>query len=219
MAAERCSSGEQAGDVASQRHSTPRARVAGLLLAAGGGRRYGQAKALVRYQGDLLVDRAVRTLCAGGCESIMVVLGAEADTVMVHTTLDGAAAVVNHDWMTGLASSLRIGLGALVETSAEAAVIMLVDTPGITATAVDRVRRSVAPEAAVTALSVANYDHGRGHPVLMGRLHWPAVMVAITGEIGARTFLAHANGVVDVPCDDIADYADIDRPGLQCATS
>ena len=49
--------------------------AAGLVLAAGGGRRYGGPKALVRYEGSLLVERAVRTVRDAGCAPIVVVLG------------------------------------------------------------------------------------------------------------------------------------------------
>ena len=41
-------------------------RVAGLVLAAGAGRRFGRPKALVELDGERLVDRAVRVLETGG---------------------------------------------------------------------------------------------------------------------------------------------------------
>ncbi|SDY89258.1 molybdenum cofactor cytidylyltransferase/nicotine blue oxidoreductase [Micromonospora pattaloongensis] len=53
--------------------------AAGLVLAAGGGRRYGAPKALVAVDGRLLVERAVRTVRDGGCDPVVVVLGAAAD--------------------------------------------------------------------------------------------------------------------------------------------
>src|SRR5687768_9682673 len=62
-------------------------KVAGLVLAAGGGRRYGGPKALVSRQGQLLVERAVATLRDGGCAPILVVVGAEADRVRAEATL------------------------------------------------------------------------------------------------------------------------------------
>ena len=53
-------------------------RVAGVVLAAGAGTRLGQPKALVRVRGELLLDRAVQTLRAAGCDPVVVVLGAGA---------------------------------------------------------------------------------------------------------------------------------------------
>ena len=48
--------------------------VAGLVLAAGSGSRYGGPKALVPFEGELLVERAVRLLTEGGCAPVVVVL-------------------------------------------------------------------------------------------------------------------------------------------------
>ena len=63
--------------------------VAAVVLAAGGGRRYGMPKALVEYDGSLLVERAVRTARAV-CDPVLVVLGAQAVDVWQRTDLDGA---------------------------------------------------------------------------------------------------------------------------------
>ncbi|MCM3925717.1 NTP transferase domain-containing protein, partial [Frankia sp. AiPs1] len=55
--------------------------VAGLLLAAGAGRRMGRAKALVKLGGETLAGRGARMLAAGGCAPVVVVVGAAADEV------------------------------------------------------------------------------------------------------------------------------------------
>ncbi|MGI8626210.1 MAG: nucleotidyltransferase family protein, partial [Geodermatophilaceae bacterium] len=92
--------------------SSARPQVAGLVLAAGAGRRYGMPKALVTYEGRLLVERAYR-LVAEVCDPVFVVLGAGADEIMSRADLGRARVVVNSDWETGMASSLRTGLAAL----------------------------------------------------------------------------------------------------------
>jgi CTP:molybdopterin cytidylyltransferase MocA len=86
--------------------------VAGLVLAAGGGRRYGMPKALVEYEGSLLVERAVRTARVV-CDPVLVVLGAQAVDVWRTADLDGATVLANRDWESGMASSLRTGLDGL----------------------------------------------------------------------------------------------------------
>ena len=50
--------------------------VAGLVLAAGAGSRFGRPKAVVELDGERLVDRAVRVLRAGGISRTYVVSGA-----------------------------------------------------------------------------------------------------------------------------------------------
>ena len=180
--------------------------TAGLVLAAGGGRRYGMPKALVAYEGKLLVDRAAETLRAAGVERSVVVLGAEAPSVL-EKAAELPPSVINPDWASGLGSSLRVGLEALTGTPAEAVVVLLVDMPKVTAEAVRRVTALAADD----ALVMGGYGTRRGHPVLLGRQHWPGVIATATGDRGARDYLrAHADRVRVVPVDDVADDFDLD---------
>jgi nicotine blue oxidoreductase len=182
---------------------------AGLVLAAGGGRRYGEPKALVRLGDRLLVERAVRVVRDAGCAPIVVVLGAAADRVRAEADLVGVTVVENRDWATGMGSSLVVGLRALGDTDTVAAVVQLVDTPGVTSAAVSRFVDLAAPD----ALARASYRGRPGHPVLLGRERWPAVARRAVGDQGAREYLAeHADEVVTIPCDDVADGADLDVP-------
>src|SRR5690349_4532631 len=152
--------------------------VAAVVLAAGGGRRYGMPKALVEYEGSLLVERAVRTARAV-CDPVLVVLGAQAVDVWRQADLDGATVLANKDWETGMASSLRTGLDGLRgwPGRVDAALVTLVDMPGMTSEAVARVAGYAAPD----ALAVAAYDGVRSHPVLLGRDHWAGVVETATG--------------------------------------
>jgi CTP:molybdopterin cytidylyltransferase MocA len=186
--------------------------VAGLVLAAGAGRRYGGPKALVRYDGRLLVERAVEVLRAAGCAPIAVVLGAAADRVAAEASLGGVTLVDNPDWSSGMGSSLRAGLAALAATDAPATVVQLVDTPGITPEAVRRLV-AFADRAALSVLAMAGYGERRGHPVLLGREHWSGIARLAVGDVGARPYLAsHADSVHIVPCGDVADDTDMDVP-------
>lgn len=184
------------------------ARTAGLLLAAGAGRRFGSPKALaVLADGTPFLQRAIAALREGGCEPLLVVLGAQAERA--RDLALGAEVVVNDDWESGMGSSLGVGLAAL-PGSADAALVLLVDTPGIGAAAVARVSSYATPD----VVAMATYDGRRGHPVLLGREHWPEVIRTAVGDAGARLFLrAHADLVVEVPCDGIASPEDIDTPG------
>ncbi len=182
--------------------------VAALVLAAGGGRRYGMPKALVEYEGSLLVERAVRTARAV-CDPVLVVLGARAVDVWRTADLDGATVLANRDWETGMASSLRTGLDGLRgwPGAVDAALVTLVDMPGMTPAAL----RAVAAHAAPDALAVATYGGVRGHPVLLGREHWAGVAATATGDEGARRYLA-AHAVTEVDCTGLADPVDLDVP-------
>lgn len=186
--------------------------VAGILLAAGEGRRMGVPKALLAdNDGVPYLDRAVGTLLEGGCATVTVVLGAAAreaeDILRIHGWLEDedVQVVVNDDWATGMGGSLVTGLRACVD--ADAALVLLVDLPDVHD---DAVARLVAG-AATDALARATYGGRPGHPVLIGRDHWAGVIETVQGDSGARAYL-DAHGVADIPCDDLATGRDLDRP-------
>src|ERR671915_502325 len=180
-----------------------RDQVAGLLLAAGEGRRFGRPKALVEFDGERLGDRGVRTLREAGCGPVVVVMGAAAIEVV------GAVVVPNPDWRTGMGSSLRTGLAAL-PPGCPAVVVALVDQPLVTAAAVRRLTEAYGAGARV---AVATYDGAPRNPVLIAAGHFAAVSESAAGDAGARGFLrAHPELVTPVPCDDVAAPADIDTP-------
>jgi CTP:molybdopterin cytidylyltransferase MocA len=182
--------------------------VAGLVLAAGAGRRFGGPKALVVLDGELLVDRAVRTLHDGGCAPVVVVLGAAAADVVARARLDGAVVIVNDDWATGMGSSLRCGLAASADLGGHAVVVALVDQPLVTAGVV---RRLVGGWAVGRPARVASYDGQPRNPVLLPAAVWPEVSAMATGDQGARAWLrAHPQLVETVACDDLGGPADID---------
>ena len=175
-------------------------RTAGLVLAAGAGRRYGQPKAPVVIDGERLVDRAVRVLRDGGCDPVLVVLGAWLGEV------SGARIIENPDWAEGMGSSLRVGLAALTDEAADEVVVTLVDLPGLTSRAVERIVDTTA------TIVVATYQGERGHPVKFAREHWSAIAASAAGDSGARTFLKGRSDIVVVEVGDIADGHDLDEP-------
>ncbi|MFI9341086.1 NTP transferase domain-containing protein [Streptomyces sp. NPDC052773] len=183
--------------------------VAGVLLAAGGGRRLGgRPKALLEHRGRPLVEYAAGVLRAAGCARVHVVLGARADAVRERAELPGCVLVDNPEWERGMGGSLRAGLASLAGTPARAALVTLVDQPGVGPEAVARVLAGYTDE---TSLVAAAYDGVRGHPVLFGAAHWAGIAATATGDQGARAYLReHFAEVRLVECGDIARPYDID---------
>lgn len=184
-------------------------QVAGLVLAAGGGRRLGgRPKALLRHRGRPLVEHAAGVLRAAGCTRVHVVLGARADAVREQAELGWCVVVDNPEWEEGMGSSLRAGLDSLAGSGAGAALVLLVDQPGIGVEAVERVVREYRGEASLVS---AAYDGVRGHPVLFGAAHWAGIAESASGDRGARAYLrAHEPSITLVECGDVAEPYDID---------
>lgn len=169
----------------------------------------GRPKALVELNGEPLVRRALRVLHDGGCAPLVVVLGAEASRVRALLPPD-VTVVVEPGWTEGMGASLRAGLAALARLDPEpaAALIHLVDLPGVTAAAVARLTARTAPD----VLARAGYSGRPAHPVLIGRTHWTEVAASATGDAGARGYLSGNPAVELVECADIADPDDVDTP-------
>ena len=192
--------------------ATPQPVVAGLVLAAGAGRRLGgRPKALLRAaDGTPLLARAVAALRVGGCAEVVAVLGAAEEAAEL---VDPGAArvVVAEDWAAGMGRSLSRGLEELAPGPAEAVLVTLVDLPDVTAPVVRRVLEQGPTGAAHETLARATYEGRPGHPVLIGRSHWPALAETLTGDVGALHYL-RGRKVHQVSCDDLATGRDLDRP-------
>lgn len=179
-------------------------RVAGVLLAAGEGSRLGRPKALVEVAGQTLAERGVRLLRDGGADPVVVVTGA------ARVQPAGVMEVPNPDWRSGMGSSLVAGLRAL-PGDVSAAVIALADQPLVGPAAVGRL---IAAHAAGTSVAVAAYDGRPRNPVLIAREHWPEVITAAAGDVGARGFLrGHPELVTLIECGDTGRPDDVDTPG------
>jgi molybdenum cofactor cytidylyltransferase len=167
---------------------------AGLVLAAGEGRRFGGPKQLARVDGRPLIEHALAAL--RNLDRVVVVLGARADEIRAGAELGRAEVVVCDDWAEGMGASLRRGLAALGD--AGEVVVVLADQPFITPDVVARVR--AAPGDAARAV----YGGTPGHPVVLRR-----ALLARAGELrGDAGFRGAA--MTEVECGDLADPLDID---------
>jgi CTP:molybdopterin cytidylyltransferase MocA len=157
--------------------------IAGVVLAAGAGTRFGGPKQ------RLLLPEVLARVRQGGVEDIVVVEGAHA--------LESADArvVTCPEWERGPGASLRCGLRAL-GPEVEAAVVVLADGPDLDPRAVERVASAWRGE----PLLAATYGGVRLHPVLVARELWTRIP-----DEGARSLPA-----VEIPCDDLDPPGDVD---------
>ena len=158
------------------------------------------------------VERAARRLVHGGCAPVVVVVGAraaEAAALVPPGLVPPRDVVEAVGWTEGMGASLRAGLVALAghTPAPDAALVALVDTPGMTVDVVRRVAAAV--ERGPSVLARAAFDGVPGHPVLIGRDHWAGVRAAATGDAGARDYLS-GRAVQLVECGDVGSGADVD---------
>jgi CTP:molybdopterin cytidylyltransferase MocA len=172
-----------------------------VLLAAGAGRRYGRPKVLV----DGWLGAAVGALRDGGCDDVVVVLGAAEVPEP-----PGVTAVVAPDWRDGLSASVRAGLAEADRLRADYAVLHVIDTPDVGPAVVARVLARAVSSG--SGLARAYFGDRPGHPVVLARRHWPAMLSELSGDRGAGSYLRGRADVENVECGDLARGQDIDEP-------
>lgn len=178
------------------------ASLGAVILAAGAGRRYGGPK-IVAEQGEWL-DRALAAVA--GCKRVAVTVGASSPLRAVDAEL-----IEVPDYAEGLSRSVLAALEWATEAGVSALVLQPVDTPGVTAAVLDRLR----PLALPGVLARAVYDGVPGHPVLIGREHFPGIVRLLlkapgNADRGAGPYLAAHPDTVLVECGDLADGSDRD---------
>ena len=89
-----------------------------VVLAAGGSRRLGQPKQLLKREGETLVHRAVRMALATQPARVLLVVGGDADAVRAAVADLDVEVVFNAAWEEGLASSVRAAAVALAGSQA-----------------------------------------------------------------------------------------------------
>jgi molybdenum cofactor cytidylyltransferase len=179
-------------------------RLAAVVLAAGGSSRLGSPKQLVSYQGRPLVARAAEAALMTGADPVVLVLGANAATVV--TALSGiqVIAVVNPDWKSGMGTSVAIGVSAIVDRAPAvgAVLLMVADQPLVGNAALGRLLerwtssngRSGSRGLHAT-IAAAAYAGTVGVPAVFGRAHFEA-LCSLPADAGAARLLRQAGAQV-----------------------
>ena len=183
------------------------AKVACVVLAAGGSSRFGSAKQLQRYNGEILVRRAVKAAKDCGATQVILVTGANAEAVeKAVNDFESLQIVRNASWIRGLSSSIATGIAAIDhESTIDAVLITLGDQPLVDGSCLTRLISRFDKKHRVVA---ASYNDIAGAPVLFGREHLDFLR-QLNGDRGARQLLAGMTDVTRVPMPEAA--IDIDE--------
>jgi molybdenum cofactor cytidylyltransferase len=186
----------------------PKSAIPLILLAAGGSTRMGTPKQLLPFGDTTLLRHAVETALASDCDPVLVVLGAAAESAAAAIAGLPVDAVTNVDWAKGMGTSLRLGLRTVLETTAPAAVVVMVcDQPAVTAVLIGELIDAYKAGATLVA---AEYSGIIGVPALIGR-EWFEELLALGDDAGARALLKrHPDRVKPIPFPQGA--LDVDTP-------
>jgi molybdenum cofactor cytidylyltransferase len=164
-------------------------RLSALLLAAGQSIRMGRPKALLPWQGRTLVEFQIEQLLTGGIEQVILVLGHAAEMIRaVVASSPRTQIVLNQDYASGRASSVRAGMNAL---DADAVLVLAVDQPR----PAELIQQLCAAHATVDALiTVPAYDGRHGHPTIFAQSLFPE-MRRITEETQGLRAIRHRHRI------------------------
>lgn len=188
-----------------------REHVVGVLLAAGTSSRFGPAnKLLAPIDGEPVVAHAARALCGAGLETVVVVVGHEADRVRAALADRDVTFVENPDYADGQASSVRTGVAAAADAGADAALFLPGDMPFVDPATVDRL--VAAYRAGDAPALAAAHDGQRGNPVVFDDERF-AALSRVEGDTGGRSVLLGTDGAVLLAVDDEGVLVDVDTTG------
>jgi molybdenum cofactor cytidylyltransferase len=185
--------------------------VAAIILAAGGSSRLGRPKQMLEYRGETLLNRAIRLAREAGASPVIVMLGADYETIRASVHDSASIPAHNDRWRQGIASSIHQGMRALRVCAPDAAGVLLMgcDQPLLTA---EHLRALIDAFTASEAMAIAASAYAGAHavPAVFPRVTF-ADLRALRGDKGARSIIeAGRCPVVDV--EFVGGEVDIDLP-------
>jgi len=186
--------------------------TAGIILAAGESKRFGEPKQLLRLSGRFLIEWVLQAALESNLDLVVLVLGCEQDRIrnslLKWTAHPKCVVRVNPDHRHGLSTSLKAGL-ASIEHDFPSAMFLLGDQPMVNAALIDLLLRRFAQSD--KSICVPSHRGARGNPVLFASSHYPAIL-RLFGDTGARDLItAHPEQVLAVEIPDPIVFLDIDR--------
>lgn len=192
--------------------------LSAIILAAGFSSRMGKLKAAlplpVPSGTDTVLDLCIGLFKACGIEELLVVTGHRRQETGAIAERAGARVVFNADFAAGMYSSIKTGVRHLANDS-DGYFLLPVDIPLVRPGTIRLLARSFS--ATPAAITYPTFVGKRGHPPLIGRDLFPAILDKKHPEGGLHFLLQnfeykHPQQVVDVPVPDANILFDMDIP-------
>ncbi len=162
--------------------------MAGVLLAAGFGKRFGdRPKVLARLGGIPLLERVLAAYAEAGLDDLVLVAAPDLE-VGEMAQRHGARLVRNYERQAGQSASVRAGLRALAPSVA-GAVFGVADQPFLTAEVIHRLVDEF--KASEGAIVVPEYGGRVGNPLVFGRRYFEQ-LAQVEGDAGGRALIGAA---------------------------
>jgi len=181
--------------------------IAGIVLAAGGSSRFGEPKQLLLWKGRPIIRHVVITAIKAGLDPIVVVVGSSGQDVERAISDLPVRIVNNNEWMSGVSSSIRLGMTALPK-EVGGAVFIQADQPQILDGSIKKLVE--VHEESMSQIVAPQINGKRGNPILFDKDTFSALFM-LKGDIGGRALFSHFT-VQLVILEDSNQLFDIDTP-------
>jgi molybdenum cofactor cytidylyltransferase len=186
-----------------------------IILAAGSSSRLGTPKQNLVFQGTTLLQRTIATALATDCKKVIVVLGANAKLIEPTIADQSVQIIHNPDWQEGMASSIRIGIDTMQQSTPQltSVILMLCDQPFADVSIINQLIKA----STQNNLVASAYNGTLGPPALFGTAHFDELLLLQGNEGAKKLLLKYADEAVTVPfslgvidIDTLSDYERLD---------
>jgi molybdenum cofactor cytidylyltransferase len=182
--------------------------ISAILLAAGGSKRMGKPKLLLKWGQSTIIEKSVDTLLASKIDELIVVIGDQARPILRRLGSRRLKTVINRQYRMGMSTSIQRGLGQ-VNSKSEAILIALADQPFIETDLINHLIDVYCQNP--HGIVLPSYKGKRGHPVILNRFRYQGEMGNLTGDVGCRPILnCHPEDILEVDVESEGAIADID---------
>jgi molybdenum cofactor cytidylyltransferase len=159
-----------------------------IILAAGSSSRLGRPKQLLDFKGKTLLQNVINEALETHCQSVIVVLGANAKKIASQHQNDRVNLVINEDWGNGMASSIITGLSTMIKLNneIESIIIAVADQAFIKKSNFNNLIEK--QKETGKNIIASTYDATIGTPVLFIKDYFEALL-SLKGAEGAKKIL------------------------------
>jgi molybdenum cofactor cytidylyltransferase len=179
-----------------------------IILAAGSSSRMGTAKQNLNFKGRTLLQTVIETAMASKCQTVAVILGANAELIAPTIKNEPVHILINKNWSAGMGTSISYCLSELLNLQPEltSVLFMLTDQPLTETSFINQ----LIDNATAGKIIASAYNNTSGPPVLFDKAFFKELL-AMQGNDGAKRVLQkHRESVLEIPFANGA--FDVDTP-------
>lgn len=163
-----------------------------LILAAGGSKRLGHPKQLVKWNQSTLLNHTLEQALSSNNSDVYVALGGN-HSVIKHTISLGVSIIDIPDWEDGMGTSISVSLNEMKVKKYEAIIISVCDQPYISEVVFKNLLAEF--ERGKSSIVISKYKNSSGPPTLFGKKHYDRLL-KLEGDVGAKEIVK--NNLVEV---------------------